>query len=81
MSTPDGLFDTLVNRADKAFRVARPSDPRTFLLEWHKRVRFARRISLEQLEKCLESRPGIDSPIHWQGGENGGWLEGKPKFP
>ena len=81
MSTPIGLFDTLVNRADKALRIARPGDPHAFLLEWHARVRFARRISLEQLEKCLELRPEGDSAVHWHGGEPGGWFEGKAKFP
>ena len=81
MTTPDGLFDTLVNRADKALRIARPSDPHAFLLEWHKRVRFARRITLEQLKKCLERRPDGDSLVHWRGGESGGWLEGKALFP
>ena len=81
MSTPDGLFDTLVNRADKALKVARPSDPPAFLLEWHARVRFARRITLEQLRKCLELRPDGDLEIHWEGGEGGSWLKGKAKFP
>lgn|GEM_PF-1886207 len=81
MTTPDGLFDTLVNRADKALRIARPSDPHAFLLEWHARVRFARRISLEQLERCLECRLESEFSVHWEGGETGGWLEGKALFP
>lgn len=79
LSTPEGLFDTIINRADGFLRVSRPTNRLEALKAWHMRTRFARRVSLEMLLQILEGRP--DGEYHWSGGENGSWQPGQPRFP
>lgn len=79
MSAPDALFDLAVNRAAALLRGARPTDRAAALREWHARTRFARRVSLGEVEACLARKP--EGEWHWSGGKNGGWQAGKAKFP
>lgn len=79
MSTPDGLFDTIINRADGFLRISRPTNRLKALKEWHARTRFARRVSFEVLLGILDARPAGE--FHWEGGIEGGWMEGEPRFP
>ncbi|GEM48234.1 hypothetical protein [Deinococcus cellulosilyticus] len=79
MSTPDGLFDTIINRADGFLRISRPTNRLDALQEWHARTRFARRVSFDDLVHILEGRP--EGQYHWEGGLQGAWIEGEPRFP
>lgn len=80
MSTPDALFDLAVNRAWNTLRGLRSADPDSALAEWHARTRFARRVGLDEVRRCLALRPdGTD--WHWAGGPGGGWVAGKAAFP
>ena len=79
MSAPDALFDLAVNRADAFARGARPPDLSSALSGWHARTRFARRVPLSDVVRCLKGRP--PGEWHWAGGPGGSWQPGKPKFP
>ncbi len=79
MTAPDALFDLAVNRADAALRGLRPTDREAALIEWHARTRFARRVPLDQVTRCLDLRP--PGAWHWAGGPAGGWQPGKARFP
>lgn len=79
MSHPNAVFDLAVNRADTYLRSLPPLSAQRDLLEWHRRTRFVSRIPLGAIQKALESRP--ESLVHWEGGERGGWVQGKARFP
>ncbi|GGJ17966.1 hypothetical protein [Deinococcus roseus] len=79
MSTPDGLFDTIVNRADGFLRISRPTNRLEALHIWHARTRFARRVPLEVLVRILDARPAGE--VHWSGGLQGSWQPGTARFP
>ncbi len=79
MSAPDALFDLAVNRASTSVLGTRPSDLPSALARWHATTRFARRVPLADISRCLASRPA--GAWHWAGGPQGSWQAGKPKFP
>ncbi len=79
MSHPNAVFDLAVNRADTYLRSLPPLSSQRNLLEWHSRTRFVSRIALEDIQKALESRP--EGLVHWEGGAQGGWVQGKARFP
>jgi hypothetical protein len=79
VSHPAAIFDLAVNRADTYLRSLPPLSSQRNLLEWHSRTRFVSRIPLEDILQALEGRP--EGLAHWQGGENGGWVKGKARFP
>lgn len=84
MSVPPALFDLAINRAATTALglMGRGPGPtaRDPLPEWHERTRFARRIPLEEVRRCLALRPaGPD--WHWAGGPDGSWRAGKAAFP
>ncbi|AWN23062.1 hypothetical protein DKM44_07330 [Deinococcus irradiatisoli] len=79
MSAPDALFDLAVNRAANTLRGLPPSGQAAALAAWHARTRFARRIALAEVERCLASKP--PGEWHWSGGPGGGWRVGKAAFP
>ncbi|MFC4455955.1 hypothetical protein [Deinococcus sonorensis] len=81
MSAPDALFDLAINRAATTLRGLRTADPHAALAEWHARTRFARRVPLAEVWRCLEQRPQADGEWHWQGGPTGGWQPGRARFP
>ncbi|WP_425146047.1 hypothetical protein [Deinococcus sp.] len=60
----------------------RPSEalPEAALAEWHARTRFARRVPLEEVRRCLQTRP-TPGEWHWAGGPEGGWTAGRAPFP
>ena len=53
---------------------------RAALEEWHARTRFARRVPLAEVVRCLGLRPA-QGEWFWKGGPQGGWQEGKAAFP
>lgn len=79
MSAPAALFDLAVNRADAALRGLRPTDRERQLEAWHARTRFARRVPLAEVVRCLDLRPAGE--WHWAGGPRGAWHPGKARFP
>lgn len=79
MTAPDALFDLAINRAAAFLRGARPTRLDEALAGWHARTRFARRVPLQDVHRCLASRP--DGDWHWEGGPAGGWKPGKARFP
>jgi hypothetical protein len=83
MSHPAAIFDLAVNRADTYLRSLPLESSQRNLLEWHSRTRFVSRIPLEDILQALESRPkGLTQGlVHWQGGAEGGWVQGKARFP
>ena len=86
MTAPHALFDLAINRAFATLAglglagLGRGPAAGGALAEWHARTRFARRIPLEQVRRCLESRPA-GGEWHWKGGPEGGWAAGKAAFP
>ncbi len=76
-AAPDSLFDLAVNRAATAVRGVGSQDA---LAAWHARTRFARRISLAEVQRALATRPQ-SGEWHWQGGPDGSWQPGKARFP
>lgn len=77
---PDALFDLAINRAANTLRGLPLAGQHAELARWHARTRFARRVPLGEVLRCLSLRPqgGL---WHWHGGPQGGWLEGKAPFP
>ena len=91
MTAPHALFDLAINRAATTLTglglaglglagLGRGPAAGGALAEWHARTRFARRIPLEQVRRCLASRPA-GGEWHWAGGPDGGWAAGKAAFP
>lgn len=82
MTAPDPLFDLAVNRAATALRGLSPGSQgvAAALAEWHARTRFARRVPLEEVLRCLGTHPS-GGEWHWAGGPAGRWREGKAAFP
>ncbi len=76
---PDALFDLAVNRAANTLRGLPAAGRDAALGEWHARTRFARRVALGEVVRCLETRPAGE--WHWSGGPGGGWQAGKATFP
>jgi hypothetical protein len=83
MSHPSAVFDLAVNRADTYLRSLPPLSAQRNLLEWHSRTRFVSRIALADILQALESRPKglVQGLVHWEGGAQGGWVQGKARFP
>ena len=79
MSAPDALFDLAVNRAATALRGVPSTARDAALAVWHARTRFARRVPLAEVRRCLSQRPG--EGWHWSGGPQGEWHAGKAAFP
>ncbi|AZI41886.1 hypothetical protein EHF33_03240 [Deinococcus psychrotolerans] len=79
MSAPYALFDLAINRAANTLRGLPTTGREAALDEWHVRTRFARRVPLSEVRRCLETRPA--GVWHWQGGPEGGWEAGKGAFP
>ncbi|WP_420597322.1 hypothetical protein [Deinococcus sp.] len=79
MSAPDALFDLAINRAANTLRGLPPGGREAALSEWHARTRFARRVPLSEVVRCLENRP--PGEWHWAGGPGGSWQAGKAAFP
>lgn len=77
---PDALFDLAVNRAANTLRGLPQAGQRGELSRWHARTRFARRIPLSEVWRCLEERPR-QGQWHWRGGPQGSWQAGKAPFP
>ncbi|GGR05592.1 hypothetical protein [Deinococcus ruber] len=89
MTAPDALFDLAINRAATTLAGLgyfglgqRPGlqQAAAALSEWHARTRFARRVPLEQVLRCLELRPD-GREWHWEGGPEGEWRAGRAAFP
>lgn len=78
--TPNAIFDLAINRADTFLRGSRPTNPEAALAQWHARTRFARRVPLAEVWRCLALRPETIE-MHWQGGPAGAWQVGKAPFP
>ena len=57
MSAPDALFDLAINRAANTLRGLPAAGREAALTEWHARTRFARRVPLEEVRRCLDSQP------------------------
>jgi len=51
------------------------------LTSWHKQTRFAYRISLKDIVRCINELPDLDVDYYWQGGVSGSWLQGKTPHP
>ena len=51
------------------------------LLSWHQQTRFAYRVSLEAIVRCLNAVPDIKHDYYWLGGPEGDWFEGKTSQP
>lgn len=77
---PDALFDLAVNRAATALRGFPQAGREAELRRWHARTRFARRIPVAEVQRCLGLRP-LSGVWHWAGGPTGGWVAGKAPFP
>lgn len=82
----DELFDLAVNRALRYARRTRAldrTDGVTALARelelWQLRTRFASRLDLEAIARCLRSAP--PGEVHWRGGPDGGWCDGRPPRP
>ena len=82
MTAPGPLFDLAVNRAASTLRGLSPGSQgvQAALAEWHARTRFARRVPLEGVLRCLSTHPA-EGEWHWAGGPQGEWREGKARFP
>ncbi|WP_161882546.1 hypothetical protein [Deinococcus alpinitundrae] len=76
---PDALFDLAVNRAANSLRGLPAAGREAALGEWHARTRFARRVALGEVVRCLAARP--PGEWHWAGGPGGSWQAGKAAFP
>ncbi|WP_407571253.1 hypothetical protein [Deinococcus altitudinis] len=87
---PSALFELAVNRAattllglgllGAASPGLRSRQAQAALQEWHARTRFARRVPLSEVVRCLDDRPA-QGHWHWAGGQEGGWVEGRAAFP
>lgn len=82
---PEALFDLAVNRAATlllglGLRDVGSPVAQAALAEWHARTRFARRVPLPEVTRCLELRPA-GSGWHWLGGPAGTWQPGRAAFP
>ena len=82
----EDLFDLAVNRALSYARrtraLERASDDAALARElelWVLRTRFAYRLDLEQVARCLRAAPAGD--VHWEGGPEGGWKAGAAPRP
>ncbi|WP_424949973.1 hypothetical protein [Deinococcus sp.] len=96
MTAPDGLFDLAINRAattllglglpglgllEVGLAENEAESRQTDALQiWHARTRFARRVPLPEVQRCLRLRPA-EGAWHWTGGPEGGWQPGKAAFP
>ncbi len=87
---PVALFELAVNRAattllglgllGSAMPGPRSQQAQAALQEWHARTRFARRVPLPEVVRCLDERPA-QGHWHWVGGQEGGWVQGRAAFP
>lgn len=84
------LFDLAVNRAlsfaKKMGKLSTIDGNQSQITEddltsWHKQTRFAYRIALNEIVKCLNGLPSMQDDYYWQGGVSGTWVEGKTPHP
>jgi hypothetical protein len=94
MTAPPALFDLAINRAAGTLHglglddVGSPQAAAA-LSQWHARTRFAGRIPLAEVMRCLKSLPrladrtgvGGKGSWHWVGGLEGSWQAGRGAFP
>jgi hypothetical protein len=89
-AAPVALFELAVNRAATTLLglgLLGPGTPapesrqaQAALQEWHARTRFARRVPLSEVSRCLDLRPA-EGDWHWVGGQEGRWVRGRAAFP
>ena len=87
---PAAIFELAVNRAattllglglmESVTSGMESRQAQAALQEWHARTRFARRVPLSEVVRCLSLRPAQGN-WHWTGGEEGGWAQGRAAFP
>ncbi len=77
---PPAVFDLAVNRAANTLRGLPHAGQQAELARWHARTRFARRVPLSEVWRCLALRPST-GVLHWEGGPQGQWVAGKAAFP
>lgn len=87
MTAPPALFDLAINRAARLLQGLGLMDmesPRAVaaLTRWHARTRFAGRVPLTEVQRCLRLRPDqVGGHWHWRGGPQGSWQPGRGAFP
>ena len=89
MTAPVALFELAVNRAATTLlglgllgsaASLHSQQAQAALQEWHARTRFASRVPLSEVVRCLDGRPA-HGEWHWAGGPEGGWVRGRAAFP
>jgi hypothetical protein len=92
MTAPPALFDLAINRAAVTLHGLGLTDvgspqAAAALSQWHARTRFAGRVPLAEVVRCLKLWPDDrssgrgDGNWHWRGGPGGSWQAGRGAFP
>ncbi len=81
-----GKFNALeakskVNAANSELSQATMGLTEADLKQWHQTTRFAYRVPLEAIVRCLNTLPDVQKDYFWQGGVDGAWFEGKTSQP